>query len=42
MPRYSDEIIEEIRQANDIVELISQYVQLTKKRKKLFWIMSIP
>lgn len=31
--RYSDEIIEEIREKNDIVEVISPHVQLKKKGK---------
>ena len=30
MPRYSDETIEEVRQANDIVDVISQYVHLKR------------
>ena len=29
MIRYSDEIIEEVRQNNDIVDIIWQYVHLT-------------
>lgn len=32
MARYSDELIEEIRSQNDIVDIISQYVTLKKKR----------
>lgn len=40
MQRYSDEIIDEVRQSNDIVDIISQYMQLKRKRKKLFWFMS--
>ena len=28
MPRYSDELIEEVRSRNDIVDVISQYVRL--------------
>lgn len=31
MPRYSDELIEEVRSRNDIVDVISQYVRLSKK-----------
>ncbi len=31
MPYYSDELIEEVRSANDIVDVISSYVRLTKK-----------
>ena len=30
MPRYSDELIEEVRSRNDIVDVISQYVRLSK------------
>ena len=41
MARYSEEIIDEIRQSNDIVDVISQYMNLKKKRKKLFWTMPI-
>ena len=29
--RYSDDIIEEVRSKNDIVDVVSQYVRLTKK-----------
>lgn len=29
--RYSDDIIEEVRMKNDIVDVISQYVKLTRK-----------
>lgn len=36
MIRYSDEIIEEVRQNNDIVDLISQYVHLTRKGRNYF------
>ncbi len=32
MARYSEELIEEIRSQNDIVDIISQYVTLKKKR----------
>ena len=42
MAYYSDELIEEIRSGNDIVDVISGYVRLTKKRKHLFWTVSIP
>ena len=31
MPRYSDELIEEVRSRNDIVDVISQYVRLSKR-----------
>ena len=34
--RYSDEIIEEVRQANDIVEVISQYVHLKRSGRNFF------
>ena len=36
MIRYSDEIIEEVRQSNDIVDIISQYVHLTRKGRNYF------
>ena len=36
MPYYSDEIIEEVRQRNDIVDVISQYVRLQKKGSTYF------
>ena len=31
MARYSEEIIEQVRQNNDVVDVISQYVHLTRK-----------
>ena len=34
--RYSDDIIEEVRMKNDIVDVISQYVRLTRKGSSYF------
>ena len=34
--RYSDDIIEEVRSKNDIVDVVSQYVRLTKKGNSYF------
>lgn len=34
--RYSDDIIEEVRQKNDIVDVVSQYVKLTRKGNSYF------
>ena len=36
MVRYSDEIIEEVRQTNDIVDVISQYMQLKRSGRNYF------
>ena len=36
MARYSDEIIDEIRQNNDIVDVISQYVHLKRSGRNFF------
>lgn len=36
MPFFSDEIIEEVRSRNDIVDVISQYVRLTRKGSTYF------
>ena len=36
MARYSEEIVEEVRQNNDIVDIISQYVHLTRKGRNYF------
>lgn len=36
MPRYSDEIIDEVRQTNDIVDIISQYVRLKRSGRNFF------
>lgn len=36
--RYSDEIIEEVMQSNDIVEIISQYIHLKRSGRNYFGI----
>ena len=36
MQRYSDEIIDEVRQSNDIVDIISQYVHLKRSGRNFF------
>ena len=36
MPRYSDEIIDEVRQTNDIVDIVSQYVRLKRSGRNYF------
>lgn len=36
MARYSDELIDEIRNSNDIVDIISQYVNLKKSGRNFF------
>lgn len=36
MARYSDEIIDEVRQSNDIVDVISQYVHLKRSGRNYF------
>lgn len=36
MIRYSDEILEDVRQSNDIVNIISQYVALKRKGRNYF------
>ena len=36
MPYYSDDIVEEVRSLNDIVDVISQYVRLQKKGSTYF------
>ncbi len=36
MPFYSDDLIEEVRQSNDIVDVISNYVQLKRKGSSYF------
>lgn len=40
MPYFSDDIIEEVRSRNDIVDVIGQYVHLTKKGSTYFWTVS--
>ena len=35
MPYFSDDIIEEVRSRNDIVDVIGQYVHLTKKGSRI-------
>ena len=39
---YPEELIEEVRTRNDIVEVISGYVRLQKKGKQLFRAVSVP
>ena len=34
--RYSDDIIEEVRMKNDIVDVVSQYVKLNKRGSTYF------
>ena len=36
MARYSDELIDEIRKSNDIVDIISQYINLKKSGRNFF------
>lgn len=36
MIRYSDEILEDVRQSNDIVDIVSQYVALKRKGRNYF------
>lgn len=38
---YPDELIREIREANDIVGVISQYMSLTKRGNGFFWAMPV-
>ena len=40
MARYSEEIIEQVRQNNDVVDVISQYVHLTRKGRNYFGLCS--
>ena len=37
MAYYSDELIEEVRSRNDVVDVISGYVRLQKKGSYVFW-----
>ena len=39
---YPDDVIEEVRTRNDIVDVIFQYVNLKKKGSQLFWPVSLP
>lgn len=39
--RYSDEVIEEVRARNDVVDVIGGYYSSAEKRKQLFWIVSV-
>ena len=41
MPYYSDELIEEVRSRNDIVDVIGSHAHLQKKEVPI-WIMPIP
>ena len=36
MARYSDEVINDVRQSNDIVDVISQYVHLKRSGRNFF------
>ena len=39
---YPDDVIEEVRTRNDIVDVISQYVNLKKEGCQLFWAVPVP
>ena len=39
---YPDEVIEEVRMKNDIVDVISGYVKLQKKGANYFGLLSFP
>lgn len=38
---YPEELIEEVRQKNDIVDVLSRLCEASEKGKFLFWTMSI-
>lgn len=38
---YPDEVIEEVRSSNNIVDIIGGYVRLQKKGSSIFWLMSV-
>ena len=40
--RYSDDIIEEVRMKNDIVDVISQYVRLTRSIREMTQSVKLP
>ena len=40
--RYSEDIIEEVRSRNNIVDVVGEYVRLQKKGQQLFWTVSFP
>lgn len=42
MTYYSDELIEEVRSRNDVVDVISGYVQPSETGKHVFWALSFP
>ena len=42
MPYYSDELIEEVRSRNDIVDVIGGICTSSKKGEYIFWLMSVP
>ena len=42
MTYYSDELIEEVRSRNDVVDVISGYVRLQKRGSTYFGLLSFP
>ena len=42
MAKIPQDIIERVRDSADIVDVVSQYVELKKTGSELFWIMSFP